>query len=71
MNTVYEDKRGWRYQVMGGLGDSNWKARYLKPGKSGWHCVATLPWRTTEEEAQADLDELAIRKKWSKVFTEE
>lgn len=71
MGIVYEDKRGWRYRVMGGLGDSNWKARYIKPGKTGWHCVATLPWRKTAEEAQADLDELAGRKKWGKVFTED
>ena len=56
---VYEDSRGWRFKVMGGLGENTYKARYQKPGKSGWHCVAVLPWRINEETAQADLDEYA------------
>ena len=47
---VYEDSRGWRYRVMQGLG-TEYKARYNKPGKGGWHCVARLPWRATAEEA--------------------
>ena len=56
---VYEDRRGWRFMVMGGLGVNTYKARYQKPGKNGWHCVATLPWRMTPERAQKDLDEYA------------
>lgn len=55
----YEDKRGWRFKVMGGLGGDTFKARYNKPGKGGWHCVATLPWRGTVAEAEADLDAYA------------
>ena len=51
---VYEDSRGWRYRVMQGLG-TEYKARYNKPGKGGWHCVARLPWRATAEEAEKDL----------------
>jgi hypothetical protein len=62
---TYEDGRGWMYRVMRGLGENNYKARYCKPDKAGWHCVKTLPWRTTREEAQRDLDELAEKKGWS------
>ena len=47
--TIYEDERGWKYMVMQGLGEHNWKARYQKPGKSGWKCCAALPWRNTPE----------------------
>ena len=55
---VYEDHRGWRFMVMPGLGNE-YKARYVKPGKKGWHCVATLPWRASLERAQEDLDAYA------------
>ena len=67
MSKKYIDSRGWKYQVMRGLGESNYKARYQKPekrGSDGWHCVRTLPWRSTEKEAQADLDQLAAKKGW-------
>lgn len=50
----YIDSRGWRYRVMRGLG-TEYKARYKRPDKGGWHCVARLPWRETEEEAEKDL----------------
>ena len=63
----YEDKRGWRFKVMGGLGENTFKARYKKPEKEGWHCVAALPWRTTEAEAQADLDDYALVKHMKEV----
>ena len=56
---VYEDRRGWRFQVMPGLGERQYKARYLKPGRKDWHCVATLPWRVSPERAQEDLDAYA------------
>lgn len=59
---VYEDGRGWQFKVMGGLGKNTFKARYKKISRDGWHCVAILPWRTTAEEAQADLDSYAAKK---------
>lgn len=61
------DARGWKYRVMPGLGDGAYKARYQREdhqGADGWKCVAALPWRTTREEAQADLDKLAAKKGW-------
>lgn len=58
------DKRGWRYRVMPGLGESNYKARYQKPGKSGWKCMANLPWRKSFDEAQSDLNAMAKLKAW-------
>ena len=61
---IYLDARGWQYKVMPGLGKGAYKGRYKKPERSGWHCMANMPWRTTVEEAQADLDEMARRKKW-------
>lgn len=63
----YIDSRGWKYQVMSGLGESNYKARYQKPekhGDYGWKGLTSVPWRKTFEEAQADLDQLAEKKGW-------
>ena len=45
---------------MQGLG-TEYKARYNKPGKSGWKCVAALPWRKSEVEAEKDLAAYAAR----------
>jgi hypothetical protein len=61
---TYIDKRGWRYKVMGGLGGSDFKARYNKPGKIGWKCFTVLPWRNSFDEAQADLNTYAGKKVW-------
>ncbi len=63
----YIDKRGWKYQVMRGLGEDSFKARYQRPekhGDTGWKGYARLPWRKTFEETQADLDALAATKGW-------
>ena len=63
----YIDKRGWKYQVMGGIGGGIFRARYQKPnhsGATGWKSVGQLPWRLTFEEAQADLDRMACEKGW-------
>lgn len=65
---AYIDGRGWKYRVMPGLGEGAYKARYQKEnhhGGGGWKCVAALPWRGSSEEAQADLDRLAVKKGWS------
>lgn len=63
----YIDNRGWKYQVMSGLGEGAFKARYQKAekqGSNGWKCLTSVPWRSTAEEAQADLDRLAAKKGW-------
>ena len=63
----YIDSRGWKYQVMSGLGENTFKARYQrseKHGDVGWKGLASVPWRKTFEEAQADLDQLAEKKGW-------
>lgn len=59
---VYRDSRGWVYKVMGGIGEGTFKARYKKPNKGGWKCCSALAWRSTFEEAQADLDAWAKAK---------
>ena len=67
MAKKYIDNRGWKYQVMGGLGENTFKARYQKPehqGNVGWKGLTAVPWRTTVEEAQVDLDRLAEKKGW-------
>ncbi len=64
---AYIDKRGWKYKVMSGMGESNYKARYQKPekrGDAGWKCVRNLPWRKSFDEAQSDLNALAKKKGW-------
>ena len=66
-NCVWEDSRGWRYKVMPGLGHERVKARYNKPGSSGWDCVRTLPWRDNPEAAENDLTEYAGKKRMRKV----
>ena len=70
MGRTYQDSRGWRYRVMGGITANSFKARYQKPehqGSTGWKGLAAVPWRETREEAQADLDALAERKGWQEV----
>ena len=61
---IYIDSRGWKYQVMPGIGSGTYKARYQKPGNGRWSCCANLPWRSTLGEAEADLKALAARKGW-------
>lgn len=66
----YMDERGWKYRVMSGIGENQFKARYQKPekhGETGWHGVAAVPWRSTETEAQTDLDQLAAKKGWKRI----
>lgn len=60
----YIDNRAWIYRVMSGLGEDNYKARYSKPGKSGWKCMTNMDWRKSFDEAQADLNEMAKSKGW-------
>ncbi len=64
---MYEDSRGWKYQVMQGLGHDQYKARYNKPGARGWHCVRVLPWRDSPEAAEKDLAEYAGKKRMREV----
>ena len=63
----YIDSRGWKYQVMSGLGENAFKARYQRPEKQGaigWKGLAAVSWRKSREEAQTDLDQLAEKKGW-------
>lgn len=63
----YIDARGWKYKVRAGIGMNTFKAAYQKPekhGDTGWKGVASLPWRETFDEAQADLNRLADAKGW-------
>lgn len=63
----YIDSRGWKYKVLPGIGKNSFKARYQKPNhinSNGWKGVASLPWRNTFDEAQADLNALAKSKEW-------
>lgn len=64
MGKVYIDERGWKYQIMPGIGTDSWKARYQKPGKLSWRGVASLPWRNNAAAAEADLERLATKKNW-------
>ncbi len=64
---TYIDERGWIYKVMPGLGESNFKGRYQKPGKSGWKCMKNLKWSKSFDEAQSDLNALAEKKNWKNV----
>ena len=68
MGRKYIDSRGWKYQVMSGLGEGAFKARYQKPekhGDVGWKGCAMVPWQKTFEAAQADLDRLAKERGWN------
>lgn len=64
----YIDERGWKYKVMGGIGGTEYKARYQKPDKhgehSGWRGLSSVPWRSTFDRAQTDLDRTAKEKGW-------
>lgn len=65
---AYIDERGWKYMVMSGIGENTFKARYQKPEKSGsngWKGLGAVPWRTTFDEAQTDLNLLAKEKGWA------
>lgn len=64
---TYMDERGWLYRVMPGIGGDEFKTRYQQPGKTGWKCMNYLPWRSTFDEAQSDLNALAKGKGWSEV----
>lgn len=50
---------------MSSFAENCYKARYQKPekhGGGGWKWVASVPWKNTFDEAQADLDQLAEKK---------
>lgn len=61
---TYIDKRGWIYKVMGGIGSGKYKARYQKPGETGWKCYKRLEWHECFDHAQSDLNALAQEKGW-------
>lgn len=61
---TYKDERGWLYRVMRGIGENTYKARYQKPGKTGWKCMVKMEWRDSFDKAQSDLNALAKEKAW-------
>ena len=64
----FTDDRGWIFFVRAGLGESNYKAFYKKPGQNTMgHGYKSLPWKKTFQEAQQDLNELALKKGWKVV----
>lgn len=63
---TYIDSRGWRYRVMRGLAEKEYKTFYLKPDNN-WRGVPNQPWRNTRAEAQVDLAELAAQKGWQEM----
>ncbi len=66
----YIDHRGWTYRVMPGIGHC-FKARFRRQGpfkESKWKCVASLPWRSTLQEAEADLLQYAKTKNMKYIY---
>jgi hypothetical protein len=62
----YEDKLYTSYFVRAGIGKV-YKTFWQLAGKKkeqGWRCV---PWRSTFDEAQADLNREAEKRKWEEV----
>jgi len=55
--------------VRSGIGPNAWKARYQKPEKQGttdgWKGLGAVPWRETFDQAQADLNAYAKKKRWA------
>lgn len=67
---AYVDDRGWKYKVMSGIGDEQFKTRFQKPdqeGDLGWKGVRSFKWRQTFDEAQSDLNEHAREKGWDEI----
>ena len=73
MTKKYIDDQGWKYRVMFSFVDGAYKVQFQKPenhGDVGWKGLRAIPWRLTQEEAQADLDWLAKAKGWKEWFGE-
>jgi len=68
--TAYMDAKGSYYHVApssdGKGGSTVYRARKYLPDKTGARSVRGLPFRTTADEAQRDLDAMATRKGWQK-----
>lgn len=63
----YIDKRGWIFFVRDGLGDSNYKTFFKKPDRMGSHGYTGSKWHKTFTEAQKELNEIALKKKWQEI----
>lgn len=61
---VYRDAEGVTYKVMPGVGEGSFVGRRNRAGSPCWRKVSRLAQRSTFEEAQVDLDELAARSGW-------
>lgn len=61
----FKDERGWLFFVRKGLGESNYKTFFKKPGqKTEGHGYRNLSWQKSFREAQEDLNKLALKKGW-------
>lgn len=65
---IYRDSRGWTYEVRDGLrntetGHTPYKAWSSRPGSGKHKFVNSLPWRDTREQAEADLQAWAEKKR--------
>jgi hypothetical protein len=59
----FKDERGWIFFVRRGLGDSNYKTFFKKPGQNTeGHGYRNLPWRKSFREAQQVYRNLPWRK---------
>lgn len=64
---TFEDERGWRFFVRGGLGESNFKIFYTKPGSRKEKGCSMTHWRKSFTAAQIDLNELGKKRGWREV----
>lgn len=64
---TFEDERGWRFFVRGGLGESNYKTFYTKPGSRKQKGCSMVSWRKSFTAAQIDLNQLGKKKGWREV----
>lgn len=68
---TWADARGWKYKVMAGLGESNYKGRYQDDkheGRAGWKGMRQLQWQNSFDKAQEDLNRLATSKGWKPII---
>lgn len=63
---AYEDNRGWMYFITTDC-VRGYSVYFAKPGQRIKQRPHSM-WRSTEAEAQRDLDELAKRKGWRRVL---
>lgn len=66
---VYTDDRGWIYSVRSGIGQDCFKGFYSRNEKDyvsslRQHGMRALQWKKTFDQAQAELNKYAEKKRW-------